>query len=342
MTIQIKKKTASVSGHRRPYLRLVQNAAFDTSHLNDISDLVGLSHPKEVAPAPSETDASEISELHQQAIQDIQLLRAGLMNRTELRKRYFKTYKNWDDMKQRCRGNPEAGKVPIPLDPRFEDFVDFLEIVGPRPHDTWSLDRIDPTGPYSPENVRWASKTTQSRNRTNTVYLTYKKQTKPLVEWAEELGVSPGTLRARHRNGWTNEEILEGRRRSVSTTFTPPTSSRNPFDHTPWPLRLREFLERQYQLYGGNGEHRLAFMKRHSEKMLARISAEAGDVCWPDEHSPSEKEQQALDLLTKRDAFWKSIYRDACEKLAGKKYMTQLYGRVHLPECVESYLSNFR
>lgn len=43
----------------------------------------------------------------------------------------------------------------------------FLADVGRRPSPAHSLDRIDPAGNYCPANVRWATKTTQSRNTRN-------------------------------------------------------------------------------------------------------------------------------------------------------------------------------
>lgn len=43
----------------------------------------------------------------------------------------------------------------------------FLRHVGPRPSPSHSLDRVDHRGHYSPWNVRWADKATQSRNTKN-------------------------------------------------------------------------------------------------------------------------------------------------------------------------------
>lgn len=71
-----------------------------------------------------------------------------------------------------------------------------------------TIDRIDGTKGYSPDNCRWATYKEQANNTKATVFLTYNGETKPASEWSEITGLSQSSITHRKRKGWTDEECL--------------------------------------------------------------------------------------------------------------------------------------
>lgn len=121
------------------------------------------------------------------------------------RKTHKGEYKCWDNMKQRCR---TKGYV---LDPRFEEFADFMHYMGEKPAPEYSIDRKDPTNPeYSPENCQWASKKQQTSNRNYTRMLTDNSGTcLPVAEWSRRTGINGATILNRiDRLGWAAHEAI--------------------------------------------------------------------------------------------------------------------------------------
>lgn len=73
-----------------------------------------------------------------------------------------------------------------------------------------TIDRIDSSKGYSPDNCRWATKKQQSNNRKNTIYYTYKGETKALTDWATIFDINRFTLYDRiEKRGWGIEKALE-------------------------------------------------------------------------------------------------------------------------------------
>lgn len=128
-------------------------------------------------------------------------------------KRHVHEYNSWHAMTMRCtdpnnRKYQQYGGRGITVCERWKSFDDFLEDMGPKPTPKHTIDRIDNSGGYSPDNCRWANAREQAINRRTSVYLTLDGITKPLVHWAEECGVDRRVLLQRYRNGWSHERII--------------------------------------------------------------------------------------------------------------------------------------
>ncbi len=123
----------------------------------------------------------------------------------------------WGGIKERCF-NPNAhgyrnyGGRGITMYPAwvhdlqaFFDYVSTLEHFG---EEGYTLDRIDNNGNYEPNNLRWADRKTQSRNRRNTRIVEYNGESMSLAEAAERSGISRAVLFNRVKYGDTGGRLF--------------------------------------------------------------------------------------------------------------------------------------
>lgn len=130
------------------------------------------------------------------------------MTATALGQKYSQSYSSWKNMKSRCK----KGYV---LAPEFAVFKSFLAIMEPCPSKEFTLDRVDHENlNYSPDNCRWADKYTQNQNKGNNVHLTYLGKTFTVSVWAKRTNQKPDTLYHRKASGWSDAEIITGKRLS--------------------------------------------------------------------------------------------------------------------------------
>ena len=124
-------------------------------------------------------------------------------------------YKIWQQMKQRC-SNPKApnyaeyGGRGIRVCQEWEDsFESFFSDMGHPPSDDHTLDRRENDGHYTKLNCRWATRSEQQRNKRNSRSITFRGETKNVVEWAELYGLHYTTLAKRvFHLGWDIERAL--------------------------------------------------------------------------------------------------------------------------------------
>jgi len=120
------------------------------------------------------------------------------------------TYRSWQSMKIRCtnQSSPDwedyGGRGIIVCDQWMNSFENFLNDMGERPSEGFSLDRIYVNGNYEPSNCRWSDMQTQMNNTTNVRYITYNGETHSIAEWSVIININEETLRDRI-NGRTNK-----------------------------------------------------------------------------------------------------------------------------------------
>lgn len=89
----------------------------------------------------------------------------------------------------------------------LESISNFVADMGERPPAT-TLDRIDPDGPYCPENCRWATINEQANNKKRNHTLTCNSQTLTIAQWSRITGIPASTIRNRLCRGWSAEQAL--------------------------------------------------------------------------------------------------------------------------------------
>lgn len=127
----------------------------------------------------------------------------------------LRRYRLWRAMHNRCynsnvKSYRDYGARGIFVAERWhgsQGFHNFLADMGERPLKA-TLDRIDNSGPYSPENCRWATRDEQANNKRNNRWITANGKTQTLAQWARELGCNSANILYRIKSGMSEEEAV--------------------------------------------------------------------------------------------------------------------------------------
>lgn len=130
-----------------------------------------------------------------------------------------RTMRIWKNMIQRA-SNPNCpmysryGGVGIGVCESWQTFEGFLLDMGQAP-DGLTLERVDNSKGYGPDNCKWATYAEQNRNKSSSKLLTLNGKTQTAVDWMAELNLTHDQIYKRIRRGWNDEEVLLGRPRRL-------------------------------------------------------------------------------------------------------------------------------
>lgn len=179
-------------------------------------------------------------------------------NKQKLREKFPRTYKCWDNMKQRRKKGAIIHK-------EFEKFQEFLTHVGPCEDSQYTLERIDNSDlEYAPGKVEWRDKYAQNSNKGNNVYLTHEDGRRfTVAQWAAITKQPATTLYKRKAAGWSDMDIITGKHEQLDFSLIT----------NPWPYGKREQWEDLYKkaIINGSGQSRLIFLRDMVRQELSSI-----------------------------------------------------------------------
>ena len=124
-------------------------------------------------------------------------------------------YSIWHNMKNRCYYEKSAnykyygGKGIKVCDEWKDNFQSFaLWALSNGYQNNLSIDRIDNSKDYCPENCKWSNAYEQNNNTNRNRFYTYNGNTKTISEWAKEYGIDRNLLNVRLKRGWDFEKAI--------------------------------------------------------------------------------------------------------------------------------------
>lgn len=135
------------------------------------------------------------------------------VRRTDRNPKGHRLYAVWYSMIHRCTDPnhnewKNYGGRGIRVCERWTKYLTFFEDV----IDGWkpglTLERKENSGDYETANVKWATRSEQSRKTRVNVWLTHNGERMILTDWAIRTGINWKTLQYRIKAGWPVEEVL--------------------------------------------------------------------------------------------------------------------------------------
>lgn len=124
-------------------------------------------------------------------------------------------YRIWTGLHTRCNNKNSSsyklyGAKGISVCKEWDSFEQFAEWATKNGYsDDLTIERLDSTKDYYPENCIWADYYTQANNRSCCVYYEKDGKSQTLSQWCRELGLNKGTVYSRiHRAGWPFERAI--------------------------------------------------------------------------------------------------------------------------------------
>lgn len=136
-------------------------------------------------------------------------------------------YRIWQNMKDRCYNeknkyyNDYGARGITVCDEWIRDYTNFKSWAEENGYDknlNWvecSIDRIDNSKGYSPDNCRWVSAKVQANNRRNNVYYSYNGEEHTLRQWSGILGFDYELVKGRIWSGWSFEKAISTRAKAA-------------------------------------------------------------------------------------------------------------------------------
>lgn len=127
---------------------------------------------------------------------------------------HSRIYREWSGMKSRCYCKSHNkyyryGGSGIKVCKEWMDFIPFYEwAISNGYKDNLTLDRINYSRNYEPDNCRWVDYTVQNNNRRMNVSVEINGVTKTVTQWSREYGISPITVFARIKKGWNHIDAI--------------------------------------------------------------------------------------------------------------------------------------